>query len=178
MPDPAPFQNPDCYARELGGCSTQINREHYVSEGILELIEEPDGTRSRTVRSYGLSFLAGESRILGVAGLTAKILCKTHNEALSPFDSAGKAFYCAVDRLNASTAPAAPAEVLTVSGDDLERWMLKTLCGGLYSGNFMVKPGEGMKDVAPPRAWLGLCSAAPGSRNARGCIGCRPRTAA
>jgi hypothetical protein len=43
---------------------------------------------------------------------------------------------------------------LTVSGDNLERWMLKILCGGLFSGNFLARPGESMKSMAPPRAWL------------------------
>jgi hypothetical protein len=111
MIDPPRFQNPDCYARELGGCCAEINREHYVSEGILERIENPDGKKSRIVRATGLSFLAGESRLLGVAGLCSHILCANHNGALSPFDSAGIAFYCAVDRLNSSLASAAAREV-------------------------------------------------------------------
>jgi hypothetical protein len=50
--------------------------------------------------------------------------------------------------------PALPEEVMHVDGDGLERWVLKTLCGGLYSGAFKVSPTDTMKGICPPLEWL------------------------
>jgi hypothetical protein len=78
-------------------------------------------------------------------------LCDTHNILLSRFDTAGKEMFQALDALNeAAGNPAAPRQTLPVDGDGLERWMLKSLIGGLYSGNFRVTETETMKGVCPP----------------------------
>jgi hypothetical protein len=149
---PQGFRNPACYARGLGGCSTLVDREHYVSESILKLIENQGGQVSKSVRVFGLNFQPpGDVQHLGVASLAARILCRTHNGLLSPFDDAGKAMFLAMDGLNkAAGNPTAPHQVFRVDGDGLERWMLKVFFGGLYSGAFQVGQGIGMKDECPP----------------------------
>jgi hypothetical protein len=146
------FRHPECYARNLGGCATRVNREHYISEGILELVEEGPDKPSSTVQVFGLAFQQSNAvQSLGVSGLTAKILCENHNTSLSPYDSAGKAMFLAMQSLDSAAGkPAAPTVTHRVDGDALERWMLKALFGGLYSGNFRVTPAMTMKEVCPP----------------------------
>ena len=150
------FQNPECYSRALGGCCREIDREHYVSESILELIFERFGQVRKTVPVKNLAFQdRGVLDTIGVGKLTSKILCRNHHAVLSRFDSVGKAMFVAMDNLNETGLnPQLPAIAATIDGDALERWMLKTLCGGLFSGNFLVAPGERMKGICPPIGWL------------------------
>jgi hypothetical protein len=41
-----------------------------------------------------------------------------------------------------------------VDGERLERWLLKVLCGGLFSGAFRIGPDTTMKGIDPPIEWL------------------------
>ena len=154
----AKFQNEQCYARELGGCSQEVDREHYLSECVLELIEHHSNKESRSVRVRGLAFQQpGEVKRLGVGGLSARILCVSHHSQLSRFDSAGKAMFTAMDRLNQGAGDSiAPHQTVRVDGDRLERWMLKAFLGGLYSGNYRVTATDGMEGVCPPRNLLDI----------------------
>jgi hypothetical protein len=84
------------------------------------------------------------------------ILCDKHNAALSVFDSAGDTLFAGMDAIDSAAGKAGvPPETFTVDGDRLERWMLKVLCGGLYSGTMPV-PGGSMKGVCPPVEWLNV----------------------
>jgi hypothetical protein len=49
-----------------------------------------------------------------------------------------------------------PIEPHFVDGDLIERWMLKTLCGGIYSGNFLVPPEDSLRGMLPPPEWLNI----------------------
>lgn len=153
---PRAFQHPECFARALGGCSQKISGEHYVSKSLLELVENRAGKISKSVRVEGLAFQKpGILQSIGVASLVGNILCEAHNSCLSPLDVAGTGLFTALDRLNdAAGEPTLPDQVLHVDGDRLERWMLKTLCGGLYAGAFGLLQGESMKGECPPVEWL------------------------
>ncbi|MFO0964246.1 MAG: hypothetical protein U0793_01485 [Gemmataceae bacterium] len=149
--------NPECYAQALCDCKGPIRNEHYVSESILKLVFGQAGEINNTVLVRGLAFQPlGVREFKGVANLKAKILCERHNEFLGrESDSAGLAMFIAMDALNsAAVNPARRERVMRVDGDALERWMLKTFIGGLYSGNFRAGPGETMKGVCPPSDWL------------------------
>jgi hypothetical protein len=150
------FGHPECYAQALGGCCREISDEHYISKSVLELVYGRAGAVNKTVLVTGLAFQKRhELREIGVSRLVGRVLCKKHNEQLSPYDRAGKAMFAGMDGLNdAAGNPAMPDRVLHVDGDGLERWMLKALCGGLYSGAFLVTPTETMKGVCPPFEWL------------------------
>jgi hypothetical protein len=135
-----------------------LSGEHYVSESILELIFNRFGQKSNIVLVKNLAFQKRELlERLGISNLTARMLCRTHNGLLSPFDSAGKAMFVAMDSLNetglGTQLPAAP---IHIDGDGLERWMLKTLAGGLYSGNFPLPCGASFKGIPPSRSWLDI----------------------
>jgi hypothetical protein len=91
---------------------------------------------------HGLTFLRGDREnptALGIKNLTAKILCEGHNRALGPFDNEMTKLFRAMERLVLDENKGDPVAVNSyVSGDFIERWMLKTMCGGLFSGNFPV----------------------------------------
>ena len=143
-----PYANAEC----------AVNREHYVSESILELVFDRGGKASKSALVRGLRFQRpGLVEEKGVARLMSKILCEGHNSFLGEhIDPAGLTMFKAMDALNgAVNIPVAPNESIhRVDGDGLERWMLKTFIGGLFSGNFLVAPGKTMKGVYPPPEWL------------------------
>jgi hypothetical protein len=133
-----------------------MSGEHYISEGVLELVFGRGGEVSKSVLATGLSFQKpGELRPFGIASLVGNVLCERHNSLLSPFDNAGKSMFSAMDGMNDGAAdPSLPERVLRVDGDGLERWVLKAMCGGLYSGAFRVSPTETMRGTVPPLEWL------------------------
>jgi hypothetical protein len=149
--------NPECYAQALCECRGAVNREHYVSESILELVYGRAGEISKSVLVRGLSFQqTGAREEKGVARLVGRILCEGHNSFLGQrFDPAGLKMFKAIDALNDATAnPVSVGKNQRISGDDLERWMLKTFIGGLFSGNFPVTPGQKTKGFYPPTECL------------------------
>jgi hypothetical protein len=73
-----------CWASCLGNCSDKLSREHLISEGLF--LED-------LMTVEGFSWCAGKPVQVGLANLTAKILCVRHNNDLSDVDEAGaKAF--------------------------------------------------------------------------------------
>ncbi|MGA2033856.1 MAG: hypothetical protein ABSG68_16540 [Thermoguttaceae bacterium] len=151
QPDAA-FAHPDCYARELGGCSRQISKEHYVSDAILRQVSL--GEPSVLVRNLHFQEPSTQER-KGISSLVAKVLCSKHNSHLSPFDVAGFSLVSGMDEINRTVGQVEDEETFVVNGDDLERWMLKTLCGGLFSGNIPLPDGT-LKGICPPKHWLDI----------------------
>lgn len=126
---PTGYAHPSCYLRMTRDCSKQISREHYISRSVLEQI-------GQIVTVSGGHFLdEGRTLKTSVGNLTAKILCKRHNEALSPLDfEAGIFFGALVDALTdlkRKTLSRKPIFHLT-SGEALELWMLKVACGHYF----------------------------------------------
>jgi hypothetical protein len=81
----------------------------------------------------GLAWLyVGAERKVGLNSLTAKCLCRRHNAALSPLDSAAALFVSALRECLGM--PGTPDPYL-FSGHDVERWLLKTLKAMAVSGN-------------------------------------------
>ncbi|VTS01170.1 Uncharacterized protein OS=Sphingobium herbicidovorans (strain ATCC 700291 / DSM 11019 / NBRC 16415 / MH) GN=BV98_002977 PE=4 SV=1 [Gemmata massiliana] len=142
--------NPSCYAQQLCDCRGPVNREHVVSRSLLEAIwpEESGGLVS------GLTFLRNDSNNparLGIGSLTAKILCEGHNRDLSPFDAEMTEFFKATERLLLDDITGGRiGHEYFINGDCIERWMLKTLCGGLFSGNFPVPFVNSFAGQLPP----------------------------
>jgi hypothetical protein len=120
------FSHRSCYLRNTCDCSAQISREHYISRSVLQQI-------GAAVRVSGAPWLTpGEALETAIDNLTAKILCKRHNEALSPLDAEAANFFSiltnALIDLRRKTLSRKPIFHL-VSGDELELWMLKVACG-------------------------------------------------
>jgi hypothetical protein len=117
----------DCWARAIGGCSSKVSREHYVSQSLW-----PDPT----IEVVGFPWCKDEPKRIGLGSLTAKILCDVHNAALSPLDAAAGA---AMDTLRRVVAfrpnrrrRSKKGVRFDIDGPLLERWFLKTAIGLLH----------------------------------------------
>jgi len=125
---PAKTEVARCYLRELGSCDGGISAEHLISRGVVQEL-----TKGGEFSVSGLPWLDdGETRILSPEGITANCLCRQHNSALSPLDSAAKQFFSS---LSVSFDETTTQIRSIVSGHDLERWLLKTLRAFAVSGN-------------------------------------------
>jgi hypothetical protein len=144
-------QNQGCYARALGGCSPGLSREHYFSRSLLKYLETFGG-----VRTNGTDWLKENTEKVPLADrFVARTLCKTHNETLHALDDEAMAFYKtlkAIDKAVGTCIGTGPAR-FKVSGDKLERWCLKALCGFATSGNLLLD-GEKVDIDFPPTEWL------------------------
>lgn len=123
------FSHPRCYLKGTKDCSEQISREHYISSSVLTQMGE-------ALKVDGLHWLdAGKTLEASVGNLTAKILCRRHNEMLSPLDTEAALFFSALKEalsdLNRKTLSRRPIFHL-VSGELLQSWMLKVACGHYF----------------------------------------------
>jgi hypothetical protein len=129
-----------CYAAHLGDCAGGLSKEHYVSESVLAIV----GT---IIQVTGFPWQRNaETAQIGAASLAAKILCKRHNEQLSPLDSVAKVFLSGLQ----SSFQEASENMLSnttyqTSGSSFELWLLKVLCGLLP-----------LCKVAVPHAWVNI----------------------
>jgi hypothetical protein len=128
------MDNPKCYAGALNDCCQQMTGEHVMSASVLRVISDGDSTVTIT----NLTFLTpGSPKKLPISALVANILCETHNCALSPYDTAMKELVASLDRIDKKmTSRIHMDEEFVVNGDGIERWFLKTLIDGVFSGQF------------------------------------------
>jgi hypothetical protein len=112
-------------------CSQGISGEHYVSRTVLEQLSEP------AVAIDGVHWLApGERKVVGINNLTANILCRRHNSALSILDTEAGRFLRMIKDIHASLDRKSLSRkrlISIVSGEALELWVLKIACGLFYS---------------------------------------------
>ena len=147
--------NPNCYARSLADCSVEDSREHWMPGCMLRVVNQD--TSAVLTRNH--TFQNGEElQPIGLKSLSSWILCKKHNNQLNDngFDSAGCLTLDALDQMIASAGEqTSTPHTYGVKGDDLERCMLKILCGGLYSGAYPLM-GGGQKGVPLPDNLLSI----------------------
>lgn len=110
-----------CYASGDRNCWGPLSSEHSFTRSILS----DWGTTSTTKHLRD-----GTKRVVPVASAGANVLCKRHNEALSPLDEVGRRFVAAL-RAQAQYARSDRTEDTHAlfNGFDVERWILKILCG-------------------------------------------------
>jgi hypothetical protein len=90
--------------------------------------------------------------------LAAHVLCSRHNASLSGLDRVGIKVFSALDRMNREFGDDVLARVdwaLLVNGHDFERWLLKVVCGLVFSENATTSAGVPLEGVAT-RRWLRL----------------------
>lgn len=143
--DKTGHSNPRCYARDLMDCSHDISREHYISRGLLELWGRFN------LQLEGAPWAPETTPTVSVNSMTSKILCRRHNEALSPLDSLAKDLFEFVFIENHESAP----EVMLINGYELERWFLKTLCG-LVAAGMATRNGQILESWKPELEWLDI----------------------
>lgn len=112
-----------CWAKVLGDCAGGMTGEHTISKSQFE------GTM---ISVRGFSWCRDEPRKVGIGSLVANVLCQRHNNDLSPSDEAAEAMMRALktiadrgDALRAGAPKPSPL-IFRISGDNLERWLLKT----------------------------------------------------
>jgi hypothetical protein len=94
-----------------------------MTRSIVALVDAP---------SKGFRWLKGAERHLSPDALTARVLCKSHNERLSPLDEVG---FKVLAAMRACGLGEPGPSHLVVNGHDLERWIVQRACAVLYSGN-------------------------------------------
>jgi hypothetical protein len=131
---PDDYKHPKCYANTRGGCSSKISGEHYVSHGLIKLYgkNDPDYTiQHKTGKGVG--------HPVSPKNFKANILCQKHNTALSPADDAALAFATFLRRnalqYDAGAGEWGDAEEITISGDDMQRWVLKLFLNHVVTGH-------------------------------------------
>jgi hypothetical protein len=148
---PAPktgFSNPGCYAAELVDCSENLSREHFISQGILRVL-----SRNGKVKIYGFRWQEENTTLeLPTSTVSSRILCTRHNNALSGLDAMALRLFQGID--NVILQVARQDQVFLFHGADLERWLLKTLCGAVFSKN--AQTGADSIDWRPSLLWLNL----------------------
>jgi hypothetical protein len=117
-----------CYAAMTDDCEGKLSSEHWISKGVL--IEVSDG---KFVRIGGLPWQpSGRIDNLPPNSLGSKVLCERHNNALWPLEkdcaharTILDQFY--LDQIRHEDIGGNQFDL--VSGEHLERWLLKTVWG-------------------------------------------------
>ncbi len=124
------YSHERCYANKTKNCSTKISREHFISNNILEGFEE-----NKKVKIGGLPWQKNETfNLLSRESLVSNILCTNHNNLLSPFDSEMGEFYRTIVKYDKDFNIVNPTnDTVNFCGEDLEKWMLKTVCAFVAS---------------------------------------------
>jgi hypothetical protein len=146
----ATYANPKCWAACLGGCSSKISGEHPISRSQF-----PYG-KEITLRGFPW---CPEGKVIGLDSAVANILCVTHNNELSPLDFAAKetlrGLQLTSERSNAVITPVHfPRRIFEVSGDHLERWLLKTSINLALLGQPRPKAGIFGADGMPTKRFV------------------------
>jgi hypothetical protein len=148
-----------CWAKSLGKCSSIQSGEHYISKTLW---------KTGKVIVEGFSWLKGEKKELPIAALTANILCKAHNEQLSPVDAHSDVVWGKMDRLNAlenfrrgypNTKYWTPVTEV-VDGRLFERWLTKTAINLFcVTAKHELWAETKMKPMIPPPSIIRACYA-------------------
>jgi hypothetical protein len=139
----------------LESCSPDLSLEHYVSRSLSEIIQRFGG-----LQFGGLPSLNGRilTNIPPARVAAARILCTAHNNALSGLDAVAARLFGCLQRITADLRAKnteGQDRVFLFNGNDIERWMLKCLCGLVAAGAAMHENAR-IPAVAPPREALEL----------------------
>lgn len=146
-PPPQTFASlQSCYASPLADCSSKRSREHYISESLLDYLNRNNG-----LRVSGLPWIKEVDQVFTPSALAARILCERHNSALSPLDMITVRLFQAFDEQGA--VGSGQQLLYLFSGHDLERLLLKILCGITCSKNLKL---DAEADLSIPRYWLDI----------------------
>ena len=150
---------PKCWASCLGGCSDKISREHTITQAMF---------LDKEIEVSGMPWCV-EPKKIGLANLTAKVLCVVHNSALSPLDQEAVKFAEALResfRLLQVRHSLKPRRwtftKFLIDGPRMERWFLKTLINVAYhtdspiEDNSLVEIAFGKKSFEPHAGLYGV----------------------
>ena len=122
------LMHPKCFARRTRDCSQRLSREHVISRGILRIL-----AGGGPIYANGLPWQPpGATQPLPIDALQSRVLCKRHNESMSPLDALAKRFFCSFPH-RPDANKSAVDRCFLFCGHDLERWMIKAACGAICS---------------------------------------------
>ncbi len=149
-----------CWAKCLGNCSGKISGEHIITKGLFD---------GKSIGVRGLPWCREEHKFISKDAYTANILCRKHNSDLSPVDDAA---IHAMNTFRTVMKVHQQRKVLleerlwagrfdlheyTISGDGLERWLLKTLINmEMVGGQGLPIGAPGGKHREPPCELVGV----------------------
>ncbi len=124
------YAHPGCYLRHTNNCSKRLNREHYISKAVLEI--------TKTFGLRGLPWQDPNEEVFnyGMESLASRILCERHNSALSPLDAMAARTYRILMQIRDELARPTQYDRgrwFIASGEALELWTIKTLCGMFHA---------------------------------------------
>ena len=124
------YTNPRCYLKHTKDCSEQISREHFISRSVLEI--------TKTFGLQGLPWQDPSEEVLnyGIENLASRILWERHNSALSPLDAMAARTYKIIMQIRdelAKPTQYSRGRWFIASGEALELWTIKILCGLFFS---------------------------------------------
>lgn len=140
-----------CYLAPMSDCDGDLEREHYIPEGILRVMAGGQQYFERTFPD------SPELRKVGLKSHTAHILCRRHNNGFSPLDAVAKRFFTTIQNAGHKAADwiGDPSDVSPLfNGIDIQNILLKFLCGLLSSGTSPL--GIDYSDRDLPLEWLRL----------------------
>ena len=114
-----------CWASSLGDCGEEPSKEHFVSAAVFD---------SDQIDVVGFEWCKDTPKTVSVASLASHILCKKHNNALSPLDQAAADAFGTIRKLSALSSARGKVrqrrwKVRRFEIVDpwlLERWFVKT----------------------------------------------------
>jgi hypothetical protein len=139
------YAHPRCYLRSTNDCSAKISGEHFISKNVLEAMQGE-------IEFGGLPWIeSGTTVTYGLNSLVSNILCKRHNEALSPLDAEAGRIFRSLQDICLNLSPKAKSlsrkgKWFLVSGQALELWCLKTLFG-VFHAKLASRQGERLIDT-------------------------------
>lgn len=139
-----------CFARKLHNCSSKISGEHFISHVLLNNLSTSD-----FVNIKGLHWQNEGVTVLKKNALISNILCTHHNTLLSPFDSEIGNLHKVINQYHTELQTPDPKDSFRIfCGEDLERWMLKTICG--FVASKQVYWGKDRIDCVIPDIWIDI----------------------
>jgi len=139
-----------CYLASSQDFGGGLSREHYISRALIN---------QRDVFVRGMPWQKAEVQRFSPDNLTAKILCRRHNSALSPLDTHAQRLFLGIEeashhasRRSLSRKP----QFFMTSGDAMELWAMKTLAGLYASKIDFETPGYKFRDYAIPMDAIAL----------------------
>lgn len=124
----APYVNHACYAKGKGACSSQMSAEHPIPLSVLQSFVD-----GKQVVVSGVQW-ADEEKLVGLASLTARVLCRDHNSALSNLDTELAKLQRAVEEAESQVRGDSSFETVAIDGGLIERALTKVALGTLSGG--------------------------------------------
>lgn len=116
--------NKKCLFAYRRSCSPKITREHYISSSVLRLLNNV-GLKNLKISGFRNS---KEFKSIAIKGMTAKILCRTHNSMFSRLDGE----IARLARAIQNHFEVGEDKEYLFSGHDIERWLFKVAIGMQY----------------------------------------------